>query len=71
MARSYARIRAHGDAAIFISLRPEAEALAEARALTDKSLPLFGVPVAVKDNIDVGGMATTRGLSGFQLQRRA
>jgi allophanate hydrolase len=59
VARSYARIRAHNDPAIFISLRPEAEALAEARALTDKSLPLYGVPFAVKDNIDVAGMSTT------------
>ncbi len=59
VARSYARIRAHNDPAIFISLRPEAEALAEARALTDKTLPLYGVPFAVKDNIDVAGMPTT------------
>ena len=33
VARSYARIRAHDDPAIFISLRDEAELLAEARAL--------------------------------------
>ncbi len=33
VARSYARIRAHGDPAIFISLRAEADVLAEARAL--------------------------------------
>lgn len=33
VARSYARIHAHGDSAIFISLRAEADALAEARAL--------------------------------------
>ena len=59
VARSYARIRAHNDPAIFISLRPEAEALAEARALTDKTLPLYGVPFVVKDNIDVAGMPTT------------
>jgi allophanate hydrolase len=31
VARSYARIRAHDDPAIFISLRDEAELLAEAR----------------------------------------
>ncbi|MFZ0847012.1 MAG: allophanate hydrolase [Pseudolabrys sp.] len=59
VARSYARIRAHNDPAIFISLRPEAEALAEARVLIDKTLPLYGVPFAVKDNIDVAGMSTT------------
>ena len=33
IARCYARIRAHGDPAIFISLREEADALAEAKAL--------------------------------------
>jgi allophanate hydrolase len=65
VARSYARIRAHGDAAIFISLRPEAEALAEARALTDKSLPLYGIPIGVKDNIDVAGLPTTAACPAF------
>lgn len=33
IAASYARHRAHGDAAIFISLRPEAEVLSEAQRL--------------------------------------
>nr|WP_299811006.1 allophanate hydrolase [Tardiphaga sp.] len=62
IARSFARIRAHGDPAIFITLRDEAEALAEAVALAAKdaaTLPLYGVPVAVKDNIDVAGLPTT------------
>lgn len=63
--RTYARIRAHGDDAVFISLRPEAEAVAEARALTDKSLPLYGIPVAVKDNIDVAGLPTTAACPAF------
>ena len=62
IARSFQRIRDHGDSAIFISLRDEADAIAEAEALAakgDTSLPLYGVPVAVKDNIDVAGLATT------------
>jgi allophanate hydrolase len=68
VARSFARIRDHGDPAIFISLRPEADALAEAEALTGKdkaSLPLYGVPVGVKDNIDVSGLPTTAACPAF------
>jgi allophanate hydrolase len=60
--RSFQRIRDHNDPAIFISLRDEEEALAEAEALAAKDpaqLPLFGIPVAIKDNIDVAGMPTT------------
>ena len=57
IAQCYARIRAHADPAIFISLRDEADAIAEMRALSRHPrahlLPLLGVPVAVKDNIDV------------------
>jgi len=65
VARSYARIRARDDDAIFITLRPEAEAVAEASALTDKSLPLYGIPVAIKDNIDVAGLPTTAACAAF------
>jgi allophanate hydrolase len=71
VARSFARIRAHGDAAIFISLRDEADAIAEARALAAEDAankPLYGVPVAVKDNIDGAGMPTTAGCPAFSYQ---
>jgi allophanate hydrolase len=68
LARSFARIRAHADPAVFITLRDEAEALAEARALTaegPRGRPLYGVPVAVKDNIDVAGLPTTAACPAF------
>ncbi|WP_316165615.1 MULTISPECIES: allophanate hydrolase [unclassified Bradyrhizobium] len=67
IARCYAGIRAHNDPAIFISLRGEKDALAEAETLADRdrSLPLYGVPVAVKDNIDVAGLPTTAACPAF------
>jgi allophanate hydrolase len=68
VARSFQRIRDHNDPAIFISQRNEADALAEAEALARKDaaqLPLYGVPVAVKDNIDVLGLPTTAACPAF------
>lgn len=58
----YGRIAAHADPAIFIALRPMEEVLAEAEALPPDGagrLALHGVPVAIKDNIDVAGVPTT------------
>jgi allophanate hydrolase len=69
VARSYQRIRDHNDPAIFISLRDEKDAIAEAGRLAARKdageLPLLGVPVAVKDNIDVLGMPTTAACPAF------
>src|SRR5580700_931342 len=68
VARSFARIRRHGDPAIFIALRDEADVVAEAKALArdgDMALPLYGIPVAVKDNIDVKGLPTTAACPAF------
>ena len=68
VARAYQRIRDHNDPAIFISLRDEKSAITEAEALGAKDpaqLPLYGVPVAVKDNIDVAGLPTTAACPAF------
>jgi allophanate hydrolase len=68
IARTYQRIRDHNDPAVFISLRDEREAVAEAEALTQKDaarLPLYGVPFAVKDNIDALGLPTTAACPAF------
>jgi allophanate hydrolase len=65
--RCYARIRELADPGIFISLREEADAVAEAQTLAGARLcgPLAGVPVAVKDNIDVAGLPTTAACPAF------
>jgi len=71
VARCYARIRAHADPALFITLRDEAEAIAEAKALEQsgrKDLPLYGVPFAAKDNIDVAGLPTTAACPAFSFK---
>ena len=68
VARSYQRIRDYNDPAVFISLRDERDALAEAESLSAKdpaTLPLLGVPVAVKDNIDALGFPTTAACPAF------
>src|ERR1700687_2147169 len=68
VARSYARIRALNDSAVFISLRDENEAVAEARKLAEQGrtdLPLYGIPVGVKDNIDAVGLPTTAACPAF------
>src|ERR1700722_11805901 len=68
VARSFQRIRDHNDPAIFISLRDEQQALAEASALSANNaaeLPLYGIPVGVKDNIDVAGLPTTAACPAF------
>lgn len=69
VARTYQRIRDYDDPAVFISLREEKDAIAEAEKLAARgdtaSLPLYGVPVAVKDNIDALGFPTTAACPAF------
>jgi allophanate hydrolase len=65
---TYARIAAHDDPALFITLLPKAEALAAAERLAAEGAegrPLYGVPFAVKDNIDVAGLPTTAACPAF------
>jgi allophanate hydrolase len=64
IASIFARIRAEGLSPVWISLVDEHDALRRARDV-DLSLPLGGVPFAVKDNIDVHGMATTAACPSF------
>src|SRR5258708_30608335 len=59
-----------GDDKVWISRAPGAALRAEAARLDTRlgdieRLPLFGIPFAVKDNIDVAGLATTAACPGF------
>jgi allophanate hydrolase len=74
VARSYARIRAHNDPAIFITLRDEKDVASEAQALAlggDTTLPLYGIPVSVKDNIDVRDLPTTAACPTYLYRARS
>src|SRR5262245_31446074 len=65
-----ARIAARGDDGVWISVAPRDRLIAAARAVearraAGEKLPLYGVPFAVKDNIDVAGLPTTAGCPAF------
>jgi allophanate hydrolase len=63
----FGRIRAEGERPIWISLADEHDALERARSV-DISLPLGGVPFAVKDSIDVAGLPTTVACPSFSYE---
>ncbi|HKR52558.1 MAG TPA: allophanate hydrolase [Pseudonocardiaceae bacterium] len=69
------RIAARGQDSVWISRRPDHELYQRAADLDrirhehgTTGLPLFGVPCAVKDNIDVAGLATTAACPAFSYQ---
>ncbi|ETK33730.1 allophanate hydrolase [Microbispora sp. ATCC PTA-5024] len=64
VAETYRRIKERGDDGVWITLRQEADVQADLARL-DPALPLYGVPFAVKDNIDVAGMPTTAACPAF------
>jgi len=71
---AYRRIAALGDPGIFLSLRNKDAALADANALADvpmETAPLWGLPFAIKDNIDAAGMTTTAACPAFAYEADA
>ena len=71
---AYDALAAYDDPAMFIALRPKAEALGIARLLEaegPKDKPLYGLPFAVKDNIDVAGLPTTAACPAFSYMPEA
>lgn len=69
------RLAEAGDDKVWISRHTDealrvAAAELEARRGDIESLPLYGIPFAVKDNIDVAGMTTTAACPGFAYEAK-
>jgi allophanate hydrolase len=62
---AYRRIADVDRPEVWIHLREEEDAVAEAMRVERADLPLAGLLIAVKDNIDVAGMPTTAGAPSF------
>lgn len=67
---AFATLERAGQPAVWLHLADRADLLAEATTLEERvaagaTLPLAGMMVAVKDNIDVAGMPTTAASPGF------
>lgn len=69
----YLKIAAINDPRLFITLFDEAVVCAQAAALGsyDPAKPLWGIPFAIKDNIDAAGYPTTAGCPAFSYRPAA
>lgn len=68
LAETYRRLAEIDDPGIFLTLLPQAKTFAAAEALgpfDPVAWPLWGVPFAVKDNLDVAGLLTTAACPAF------
>ena len=65
----YATIHAQGENPVWITLVDKEQSIAQARSLESSNdtstLPLYGIPFAVKDNFDVAGLPTTAACPAF------
>jgi allophanate hydrolase len=72
----YAAMPAHADNPLWIHCLPQAAVLQQARDIEARrnhgaALPLYGIPFAVKDNIDVAGCPTTAACPAYAYSAQA